>query len=458
MNFDIVIHNGRLVEFDPDRVTEPVSIGIIGDKIAKIYYPSDKAADGLSGGIELDASGKIIAPGFIDFHSHIDGKRYSAESVLRQGATTTIGGGRNFDGKTNRKISVNGFLINQGFFISHSFTLRKAMGIRNPYEKASAPQIKGMCMLAEKFLESGFFGIHFGLEFVPGTTTEEIVALAELARSYDRVVVIHLRKDGFEALDSIREIIDIADRTDVSIHILHLMYMVGFPDVMEKALEMIDEGIERGLDLTADTTIYTAFPSCIGASILDEGWEKYYGSDVSEKNLMISSGIYAGERCTEETFSFLRQEFPNTLVTVFVLDENQIYPALRKPYVYVSTNAADGHHYENVGHPATAGTFAKLIHEYVKKKKILSLPGAVRKITYDPAARFGIRQRGEIKEGNFADLVLFDDETIADKSDFVGYGDPNMPPSGIEWVIVNGKIVFDHGMLTGVEDAGKLLY
>lgn len=435
MIYDIVIKNGSIIKFNPDYILQNQNIGILNGVIHNI------SKGDILGKNVIDATGKIVSPGFIDFHSHVDGNNFSAERVMLQGATTTIGGERSFDWKAVKKIYESGFIINQGFFISHSFTLRRAAGIENPYHSANDRENRDMLMLAEKFLESGSFGIHFGLEFVPGTSEAEIIQLAELAKRYDRIIIMHLRKDGYEALESLDEIIRIAEKTGASVHILHLMYMVGFKGIMELALEKIRGARARGLDITADTGLYEAFPSCIGSPILDSGWEKHYGKGISEKNLMISSGINAGQFCDKKSFKYLRENFPRTLITAFVCDESEIIRALCEDYVFVSTNASDGPHFENMGHPETVGTFPRLISKFVKKERTINLIEAVKKITLYPAERFGIKNKGNILETYDADFVIFDYDTIEDKADYVGKGNPNMLSSGIEWVIVNGNVV-----------------
>lgn len=452
MNHDIVIKNSRVIRFDPDTIDEGCNVGISNGKIVTLSHVD------ISGDTVIDGGGKILSPGFIDFHSHVDGKEFSAEIMLRQGATTTIGGERRFDGKTIRNITNHGFLINHGFFVSHSFTIRQTAGIIDPYRKATKKEIDYMCMFAEQFLENGSFGIHFGLEFVPGTTTEEVIRLAEVSKKYDRTIVIHLRKDGTEGLESLDEVIEIAKKSGARVHILHLLYMVGYKGVMEAALKKIDEAREMGLDITADTGLYPAFPSCIGSSILDGDWENHYANRITEREIMISSGVYAGQFCDKDMFTFLRAEFPNTLVTVFACDEEVIEQALIKPYVYVSTNGADGPHYENIGHPETAGTFPRLISKYVKEKKLLSLTEAIKKITYYPAKRFDIRKKGIIEKGYDADIVLFDYDSFEDISNYVGYGNPNASPKGLSHVIINGNLVFDDGKIISPRNMGTHIY
>lgn len=449
--YELVIQGGKVLSFEPDEIFGPVNIGISEGKIQEV------SRSPLSGVQMLDAAGRLVLPGFIDFHSHVDGKEFSARCVARQGATTTIGGERSFDGLAIRNIEEQGFLINHGFYVSHSFTLRKAVGISDPYQGASDWEIQNMVMLAEKFLQSGSFGIHFGLELVPGTSEKELMALAEVAKAYNRILIIHMRKDGRQAIQTLGEVFKIAKATGVSVHILHLMYMVGFKGIMEDALLQIEEAIDRGCDITADTGLYNAFPACIGSSILDGEWYKKYGEQVSVKNLMISSGIYAGTICTKGCYRYLRREFPNTLVTVFVLDEGQIPVALKKDYVFVSTNAADGPHYERIGHPETAGTFPRLIRKYVLDSHVLDLPQAVKKISLLPARRFGLKGKGNIKEGYDADLVMIDPNTICDKADFIDKGDPNMPPEGIDAVVVGGRVILQNNQFTGESNAGKMI-
>ncbi|MDR2132581.1 MAG: amidohydrolase family protein [Clostridiales Family XIII bacterium] len=431
--YDLVIRGGTVIRFSPDGA-EIANIGVDGRKIAAV------SAEPMDGERIVDATGRHVAPGFIDFHSHVSGKLFSAECVLRQGATTTIGGERNFDGKLIRQISEKGFLINHGFYISQSFTLRRAVGMRDVYAAASASEIAEMNMLAEQFLKNGAFGIHFGLEYVPGTSEAEMIGIAELAKAYDRILLIHMRGDGKTALAHFEEVERIMKKTGVSVHLLHLAYMTGFRGIMPEALSIIRRMRNEGYDITADTGLYAAYPNCIGSSLLKGDWMRRYGQEEDIK-VMISSGIYTGEFCTKEKFGYLRENFPATLVTVFACDEPEIARAVREPYMLISSNAADGPHYENVGHPETAGTFPRLIGRYARDEKRLSLSEAIRKITWDPARRFRIPDKGNIAEGFDADLVIFDYENIIDKADYVGFGDPNAPPEGIDRVIVNGETV-----------------
>ena len=448
--YDLVIEGGTVYRFDPDTH----GVTNLGIKDGRIMSISDKPLDGKT---IINAQGMTVAPGFIDFHSHVDGKEFSAGCVLRQGATTTIGGERNLDGQIVRDIENNGFLLNHGFYISHSFTLRQAVGIEDPYRSASIRELKTMVRLAEQFLSNGAYGIHFGIEFVPGTSEDELYALSEAAKNHNKCVLVHLRNDGIYAPDALNEAISIAMKTGVKMHILHLHYMSGFGRMMKKTLDIIDDAVADGCDITVDTGLYDAFPSCAGASILDEGFTKKYRKGTKVSDMMVSSGVFAGRRCNYQMLEYLRKEFPNTLVIGFTFEEEAIKQVLKKEYTMVSTNAADGPHYNHVGHPETSGTFPRLFRKYVRESEILSMEDALRKITYQPASRFNISGKGNIKVGYDADITIFDQNKICDKAGFVDIGDPNATPEGISHVIINGKEVISDGKMTKCRSVGKLL-
>lgn len=448
-HYDVVLLNGNVIDPSSETIEEK-NIGIVSNQIAIVTN------DRITGDRTIDARGKMVAPGFIDFHSHVDGNPFAAKCIARQGGTTTIGGERFFDGKVTKRIEEEGFLINQGFLISHSFSLRKAAGITDPYKAASKHEIETMVYLANEFLERGAFGVHFGLEFFPGTSFDEIHAMAKVVKKYNRIMPIHLRKDGREALKYFDEVINAMRLTGVSVQIIQLMYMVGIAGAMKEALDIIENARDQGYDIVADSGLYDAFSACIGTSIFDPGWQLEYGR-CGTKDLLINSGIYSGQHCDDALFEYLRREFPNTLVTAFVCDTEDILTAIRKPYVYVSTNAADGPYYPEMGHPEVSGTFPRLIGKYVREMKALTLMEAIQKITLLPAKRYGIANKGWIGVGADADLVVFDFNKIIDKSDYLGKGDPDAAPEGIEYVLVNGSLIVDKGILDESSHHGKLI-
>jgi N-acyl-D-amino-acid deacylase len=376
--------------------------------------------------------------------------------MVRQGGTTTIGGERSLNSKVIRSIAQNGFLINQGFSVSHSFIIRNAVGISDN-RPATESEIRGTENIAIRFLESGAFGICFGLELVPGTSYEEIRTLSRLAVRYKCPIIIHMRKDGREALKYFPEILNVARETGARVHLLQLLYMVGIGGAMPEALDILDRAREEHLDITADSGVYDTFSACIGTGIFDDGWEEEYPG-FSVANLLISSGIYKGQYCDEDLFRYLRKQHPETLVSASTCDDDAIAMTLKKDFIYVSTNASDGPHYLNVGAPEASGTFPRLLGRNVRELGDLSLIEALRKITILPAKRYGLKNIGSLEVGNFADVVIFDADTILDNAAFVDKGDPNAPPDGISHVLVNGKIVVKNNALTENTHAGRLLW
>lgn len=446
--FDIAVTGGKIADVESGRFYE----GNIGILNGSIEYIGDATIFAKK---NIDASGRVVSPGFIDFHSHIDGNTYSGECLVRQGGTTTLGGERMINSKRVRSLA-DGFIVNQGYSVSQSFVLRQAVGIHDSKRPATRGEISIMTNLARHFLSNGAYSINFALELVPGTSFDELLAIANAAKEFDRPITVHMRKDGMEALDCFREIIDVGKLTGVKIQILQLMYMVGIGGAMPKAIEIIEDALDRGLDITCDSGVYDAYCASVGTGIFDKGFEKGYGN-FSVNDLIVSSGIYCGSNCTAELFDELRKDYPQTLVTAFVCDPEAVEMALKKDYIYVSTNAADGPHYPGIGAPEVAGTYPRLLGKYVRENRTLPLIEALRKITILPARRFGINNVGEIKQGKNADIVIFDPDTIDDRADFIGRGRPDLPPVGIDYVIVNGEIVVDHGELTENTKAGRLI-
>lgn len=446
--YETAIINGSVINVISGEISK-LNIGINKGKVVAI------TTEIIEGWKEINAKGLHVSPGFIDFHSHVDGNPYAARCMVRQGGTTSLGGERDLNSKTIRKIDDEGFIINQGFSISQSFVLRSAVGILDPYKPATDVEIGIMKDLARSFLEYGAIGICFVLELIPGTSRKELIEISKVAKEFDRPVSVHMRKDGREALLHFDELLEVAS-SGTSLHLQQLMYMVGIGKAMRPALKIITDGRNGGLDITADSGVYDAYTVSIGTGVFDEGWESEYGN-ASTKDLLISSGTYMGQYCNDELFRHLRDEYPATLVTAFVCDKEAISLALKKEFVYVSTNATDGPYYPGIGAPEVSGTFPRLLGKYVREEKILTLVEAIRKITIMPATRFGLKKIGSIELDKNADIVIFDNEKIIDKADFICKGHPDAPPVGINYVLVNGEVVVENNRITENLNAGRLI-
>lgn len=443
MCYDLVIKNGRVI--DPAENIDAQATIAIND--AKITALDDSA----EGNLEIDASGKIVCPGFVDIHSHVDNHLYSGQCYALQGITTTIGGNCGLSPQPPaaffEQMRREGFPINQGQLVGHSFTLREETAITAMNQPATDKQIERMVELTEERLDQGALGISFGLEYAPGSSYREVLALCNLAANYGRPAAIHIRHDSWEGIKAIREAADLARETGVSLQISHLVYMVGM-GMMKEALQEIELALDEGLNIAVDSGLYSAFATFIGSAVFSPGclekWQCGYDS------LYIATGPYAHQQCTAELFTRLRRDEPDTVIVAFAGKEAEVIEALCKPYVFVSTDGAVGSPEPGCGHPQDSGTFPRFFRLMVRENGLLTFPDAIAKCTSRPARKMGLANKGTLRPGSDADLVVFDPETITDTSDYPGLGKPDSPPLGIEHVLVNGTPVVRNGQL--IED------
>ncbi len=439
MQFDLVINDGTVVEPASETVTV-ANVGIKDGKIGAITRGN------LEGKQIIDAGGQIVSPGFVDIHSHVDNYAYGGRCYALQGITTTIGGNCGLSPVAPAdffcRMKKQGFPINQGQLVGHSFTLRNEVGVKDNYTPADQKQVSQMADLAEERLAQGGLGISFGLEYAPGSSYRELLALCRVAARYGKPVAIHTRSDSWEGLKAIQEALQLARETGAALQIAHLVYMVGM-GMMTEALHLIEEARRQGLDVTADSGLYSAFATFIGSAVFDPGCLEKWGRDYSD--LYISTGPHAHEQCTEELFTRLRQEEPDTVVVAFVGQESEVAEALLKPFVMVSTDGCVGSPRPGTGHPQDSGTFPRFFRLLVRESGLLTLLQAVSKCTWQPAQRMGLKHKGTLKIGSDADVVVFDLNKIQDNSNYPGLGQPDTPPSGISHVIVNGVPVVEAG-------------
>ena len=252
-----------------------------------------------------------------------------------------------------------------------------------------------------------------------------------------KVIAAHIRDDASEVIPSIAEIMEIADRFGIPVQISHIGSMGGYGQ-MDEVLAFIDYHRSRGLDVYADCYPYTAFSTCIGETTYDDGFLEHYGT--SYENIEIAEGPYRGSRCTKGLFEKLRVEAPDTITIGHVMKESEVIKALAHPGVLIGS---DGFMHGVEGHPRAAGTFPRVFSEYVRKRKLMSLNEAISKMTWQTAERFGIRG-GELSAGCAADIVVFKPEEIEDRATFEN---PTIPPKGIEYIVLNGRIAVKHGKI-----------
>jgi dihydroorotase len=338
-------------------------------------------------------------------------------------------------------------LINYGTSVSHAGIRMNVM--RDPgsvfptgdaaKRAASARELREIKLQIEQGLERGAVGIGLLLEYTPAAGREEILEIFRLAAKFNTPCYVHMRRaNDFMAL---QEVIDAADATRGPLHVVHINSM-GLGNT-PKFLQTISEAQSRGLDVTTECYPYTAAATGIESALFSAGWKERLGIDYKDLEWAAT-----GERLTEGKFKFYRQT--GGIVIVHLMSEDMIQLAVAHP---LTTIASDSLLQDGKGHPRSAGTFCRVLGQYVREKKALTLMEALRKMTLMPAQRLeaqvpAVRNKGRIRVGADADITIFDHEKVIDRATFK---EPTKYSEGIKYVLVNGALVVKEGQLqTGI--------
>ncbi|MBW2084637.1 MAG: amidohydrolase family protein, partial [Deltaproteobacteria bacterium] len=428
--YDLVIKGGLVIDPASD-FEDGYNIGVREGKITTLTLNK------IEGEKEIDASGLVISPGFIDVHSHVDGTNRAGEYSALMGVTTLIGGNCGTShavegsdvGAFLERIDKDGFPTNHGFLIGAS-NLRETLGV-DRYDPMEDEKIPRMVELVEEAISQGALGISFGLAYSPGTTEKELTALFRTAARHDVIVAVHPRYMGrglpgftLGAVAGEEELIEVAKNTGTRLQISHLGSQLGWKSrpydaILTKGLETIESAREAGVDVTCDCHPYDAWCTAAGAAVLDhfqnpflkEKFEKYQGVGISD--IEVTSGPHKGKWLNEELFKQVRQEDPMTRVVGHMMQEDLVVRTLMNPYVMVASDCV----YDDEGfptHPRGVGTFARVLRRLVKERGVLTFKEALYKMTVQPAIRFGLDQKGRIAVGADADFTIFDFDTIED--------------------------------------------
>lgn len=445
--FDTVIKNGTVVIPEKDEIVK-ANVGISGGKIAAV------TPEKLEGKNEIDAENHIVCPGFIDVHGHLDGNDKGGEASALQGITTSVGGNCGFGPLDIQSFFDNqerrGFIINQAELIGQSFPVRNAAGVKNEYGGATKSQIEKMSEIVEKALLDGAAGLSFGLEYAPGYTWDEIVKMAETAAKYGKIVAVHTNLSGPYDTEHLSEIVELSKKTGAHLHISHFVYQYGM-GVMTKALRIVDKALDEGVEISADSGMYTRFATFMGSRVYDEEHLEKFGWKYGD--LLVTTGIYAGKRLDRRLYLEMREKYPDETCICFTGVEEEIYEALDKPYMMMSTDSGKSPE----SHPQAIGSYPRFFRKLVREKNRLSLLEAVKRCTLLPAKTFSLNSKGRLSPGCDADITVFDIDTVKDRADFYGLGDPTAKPLGIDYVIVNGTVVAGHGKLVENARPGKAI-
>jgi N-acyl-D-amino-acid deacylase len=470
-----VILNAQIVD-GTGAPLRKASVRIAGDRVVEIG--NLKANQGER---TIDATGLVLAPGFIDIHNHSTEGLESdplAESQIAQGITTVILGA---DGDSPWPIAAylearrkNPPSLNLGMMAGHATIRDQVMGkdFRRP---ATESEVAKMTRLVEQAMNEGAIGLSSGLEYdvASYSTTEEVVAEARVAASHGGFYMTHIRDEGDKSFSALEEEIAIGERAHLPVEHSHIK--VSTVSVWNKAPEyirIIEAARKRGVDFLADCYPYDAWNSNIKVLMPD----KQYENPVSVEKALADTGgadrvtivefppnaAYQGHTIAElarangvtpvEMYMRIIREGDRANTEANIIGKSMVEPDIKafyqQPWVMVASDGGIGSR-----HPRGAGTFPRVLGVYVREKHWLTLPEAVRKMTSLPARRLGWKDRGVIRQGAFADLVLFDPKTVIDRSTFAK---PFELPVGIEKVFVNGAMVWDAAKPTG-DRPGRVL-
>jgi len=424
--FETVISGGRVI--DPDSGFDAIAnIGINGDSIRLVSNQT------LTGESKIDATGLVVAPGFIDVLSYPT-NGYGEWYKIADGVTSNLcmHGIDNPMEKFLENTKIQNPPVNYGGAVDH-YHHRKILGVG--IQRTTEKERRILLELAETDLQAGAIGIHQQPEYTVDLQKSEIVAHGHLAAKYNVPLSLHLRHSYDKAFgsqeDAINEALEVAKETGCSIHIEHLN-STGGTGRMRTAIDQIQKARDEGLAITACIYPYTFWAAYGGSARFNNFQEKF---DISFGDLQ---EVGKPDRMTEETFSIARGE--NKLIAAYAMDEEDITEALSAPWVLIGSDSILERPHNN--HPRSAGCFSRLLSNYVRKQKMLSLSDALAKVTVLPArllekSSSSMRLRGRIQSGSIADITMFDPENISDRADV---SNPAQESIGIVNVMVGGQL------------------
>lgn len=471
----------------------------------------------------IDAQGMIVAPGFIDTHSHSDLQiliNPHIEPKIRQGITTELLGQdgismaplpkkyispwrKNLAGLAGDSDDINwnyentaGYLslmektgtsLNESYLVPHGNIRMEAMGLDN--RLPTQAELETMCDITRREMEAGAFGLSTGLIYMPCAYADfaEILALCKVVAEYDGVFVVHQRSEADTIVTSMEEIIDIGRKSGVKVHFSHFK-VCGRNNwrFIEPMMELLDKAKQEGIRISFDQYPYVAGSTMLGVILppwvhdggtdqllrrLEDtelrskmihdikhglpGWDNFIdfagldqifvtsvkttkNTDLIGKNL-IQIGEIRGKNPYDATFDLLYQEENAVGMVDLYGTEEHVIRFMTREEQNVCTDGLLG----GKPHPRVFGSFPRILGKYVREEKVLTLEQAIRKMTSKPANVFGFVKRGILKQGNFADIVIFNPDTVMDQGTFV---DPAQHPLGLEYVLINGSVVLHSGV------------
>ena len=498
VDYDLLIVNARIA----DGTGAPVFKGAIGVKDGKITAVGAAAGTAAS---TIDAAGQIVAPGFIDVHTHSEkiAEMPVAENFLRMGVTTIVtgncGGSRVDVAQFFKELEEARLTLHVATLVGHNSVRQQAMG--GSFLRAPTPeQLDDMRRLVARAMDDGAVGLSTGLIYVPGSfaKTEEIIELAKVAASRGGIYASHMRAETVKIFDAMDELVRIARAARIRAELSHIK--LSGPSAWGKAeevLRVLDKARAEGLEITHDQYVYTASSTGLSQLIPDEAREgtreDYLARirDPEKKAAILEKMREMRERQGRSDYSYaviarfapdpalngrtvpeaarmrrgsdsLADQIEMILdieargggsAVYHGMDEADLQTFLKHPLTMIASDGGPRRLGEDVPHPRSYGNNARVLGRYVRELKVLSLEEAIRKMTSLPARAFRLEGRGMIKPDAWADLVIFDPEKVSDPST---YNDPHHMAAGFSDVIVDGVPVIRGGLLTDSRPGGPL--
>jgi len=451
--YDLVIEGGRVM--DPETGLEAVrNVGIRHGKIARV------SSEPLNGRRVVRGAGLVVAPGFIDLHQH--GQDPESQRVKAfDGVTTALEMEIGVPDVAPFLKSKEGHsLIHYGTTASHAAARALVFGaplapvVIDPHagipeilpksgpatnQPATAEQIRQIQQRLRDQLDAGALGVGLGIQYTPGATRLEIIDMFRVAAERRLPVYTHIRSFGHTEpgsdIESVEEVIGAAAISGASLHIVHIN-STCLLDSLE-CLSLIEGARARGLDVTTEAYPYTAGMTILNSALFNPGWREKLGIDYS--NLVLPE---TGEHLTKERFEELHNSPMPQSVIMFANTQEMVDATIPNHLIMIASDGAPGH-------PRNAGTYARVLAQYVREKKTLNLMEALRKMTLMPAQMLerstpAAKRKGRLQEGADADVVVFDPQTISDRAT---YEKPMEPSVGVRYLLVAGTLVIDEGKL-----------
>jgi N-acyl-D-amino-acid deacylase len=498
-DLDLIIKNARILDGTGNSWYK-ADLAIKGDQIFKIAPKINQTAKKI-----IDAKNQILAPGFIDVHTHIEGdekKTPRAESFIYDGVTTVITGNCG-----SSQVNIKKYLdfidsvklsINVGVLIGHNDVRKAVMGKAN--RDPSPQELEKMKSIVEQAMKDGAVGLSTGLIYIPGTYTKtpEIIELAKVSSQYYGIYATHMRSESDKVKEAITEALAIGKEANLPVEISH--FKIGGQQnwgQSNQTLAIIKQARLDGMDVTIDQYPYTASSTSISTlvpdDILADGQDSinarlskpeirkkaiedmlaslkrrklkhfdyavvayfkpdtsYNGKSIEEINLMRGGKHQA--KAEAETILYIMEQGGASAV-FHGMGDYDLKNIMQYPFNMPASDAGIRQFGAGMPHPRGYGTNARVLGKYVRVEKVISLEEAIRRMTSLPAQKFQLKDRGLIKEGMKADIVIFNPETVIDQST---YGKPHSFSIGFEFVIVNGGLTVENGKHTGVRNGVAL--